>query len=344
MSDVSETAGELGISYDERSLAEGVLSNSQDELQITQRLCELLLRAQYGAAYLIANQQVAGGVSHPGTFLAQAIGALLYGSAAAAAEGRAALYKITDALSGQQQASFYSLLVKPVVPNLLGKMFYGGDSAGTLQLLDIVTAASPCLRPVFDLSASIEPVNLSAMRVRGAERARLINMLPAPPPHRRRRAVVAIRDLIFPQNPASRPHEARATHSCRPRLLWVELRVLRVSLPGRGGRLSAYCRTLPRRTSRSPVTRRADIRFTLWLGGSRPNDCGASAGVAVVAGCWCLPGCLDLGSVTHQGGGLNPRRCMVAVSLTAGLAGSHHRGKMHLFPAPFRNPERCCSA
>jgi hypothetical protein len=208
MSDVSETAGELGISYDERSLAEGVLSNSQDELQITQRLCELLLRSQYGAAYLIANQQVAGGVSHPGTFLAQAIGALLYGSAAAAAEGRAALYKITDALSEQQQASFYSLLVQPVVPNLLGKMFYGGDSVGTLQLLDIVTAASPCLRPVFDLSASIEPVNLSAMRVRGAERARLINMLPAPPPHRRRRAVVAIRDLIFPQNPASRPHEA----------------------------------------------------------------------------------------------------------------------------------------
>jgi hypothetical protein len=68
MSDVSETAGELGISDDERSLAEGVLSNSQDELQVTQGLCELLLRSQYGAAYLIANQQVAGGVAHPGLF------------------------------------------------------------------------------------------------------------------------------------------------------------------------------------------------------------------------------------------------------------------------------------
>ena len=62
-------------------------------------------------------------------------------------------------------------------------MFYGGISVGTLQLLEVVTAASPCLRPVFDLSASVEPVNLSKMRVRGAERARLINMLPAPPSH-----------------------------------------------------------------------------------------------------------------------------------------------------------------
>ncbi len=207
MSDVSETAGELGISDDERFLAENVLSKSQDELQTTHGLCELLLRSHYGAAYLIAKQQVASGVAHPGAFFAQAVGGLLYCDTAAAVQGRAALYKISDALSAQQQASFYSLLVKPVVPNLLGKMFYGGNSVGTLQLLEVVTAASPCLRPVFDLSASVEPVNLSKMRVRGAERARLINMLPAPPSHPPRRAVVAIRDLIFPQNPGSRPHE-----------------------------------------------------------------------------------------------------------------------------------------
>ena len=82
--------------------------------------------------------------------------------------------------------------------------WYNNDVA--LAVLDIAAAGQPWFRTIFDTETELPPLDRETLIRQGRQQARLLTFptLPAGEPRCARRAVVAVRELFFPQNPRSR--------------------------------------------------------------------------------------------------------------------------------------------
>lgn len=195
----------------------------EDRLLAIQQL--LVLKA-VRPAYLLAMVMANAGHQHPVIAVATAAGGLLFGNADEEARGLAMLRRLTDELNDQQRSLLYTGLLEPVTKHLLERVLSTADHRWTLRVLEILKAGAPRFRTLFDLDAPAPEVTLDELRRRGRARSRLITHAspPASAPRAPRRAVVAFRELFFPNHPGSRPLDlgprlvaAMETYGWRPR-------------------------------------------------------------------------------------------------------------------------------
>lgn len=190
---------------------EGMVRRVQDEgkdlTELTLAAFQLLVANHLRPAYLIAMLLANAGYRHPVTALALAVGGLSFGSAEEETRGLAILREQMEGMEARPQATFYTAVVEPVMRRILAAPLRSWDYDRMLRILEILRAGVPSLRALFDLDTTPPLLSLEGLRRRGRERSRILTYAtpPASEPRRARRAVVAVRDLFFPNDPKSRP-------------------------------------------------------------------------------------------------------------------------------------------
>ncbi len=166
----------------------------------------LFVASRFQSAYLISRLLAGAGARHPAVFLALGLGGLMFGNAADQEQGTQGLKAVAEAMSADLQDSFYTNVIYPVSLAIVNRVFAQRSPDALLGLLEILKAATPLLGRIFDFSAAAQPYDLDAARQRGRERARLLEMASPPPgsPRVPRRAIVAMREMVFPTDPNSR--------------------------------------------------------------------------------------------------------------------------------------------
>ncbi|MBF0612056.1 MAG: glycosyltransferase family 1 protein [Magnetococcales bacterium] len=191
---------------DDRLLVETTEQYLADPGQLVSALFPLLLSHNYKAAYLIAKTLLAHQIeAYPMIHFARAFGGMIVGNIEDEIQGSQEFARCMDMIAPEHQATYYQSILDPLFLPLIGNCFHLGHKGMVMRLLEFLKAGSPLLRSIFDFSLPILPLNQNELRRRGWEKAKLLNY-PQPPPGPRpvRRAVVAIRELIFPHLPQSR--------------------------------------------------------------------------------------------------------------------------------------------
>ncbi len=161
------------------------------------------LRPAYVVAMLLANARI----ENPAISVALAVGGLTFGNAEEETRGRNLLRAQVDQSDAVPWAEFYREVLEPVFRRLLEAPLLAANQNQVLRILEILQEGVPNFRTMFDRQASAPPLTLDALRRRGQGSARLVDY-PSPPAgiaRPARRAVVAVRELFFPDMPWSRP-------------------------------------------------------------------------------------------------------------------------------------------
>jgi len=174
---------------------------------MVQAIHQLLVSKALRPAYLMGMLLANAGYGNPIISVAVAAGGLLFGNAEEEARGLTALRFQTDALTEAQRAELYSAVLEPAAKFLLEGTLRVSDHQRMLRILEILKAGAPRFRTIFDSEAPIPALTLDELRRQGRARSRLISHAspPASAPRSPRRAVVAFRELFFPNHPGSRP-------------------------------------------------------------------------------------------------------------------------------------------
>jgi hypothetical protein len=168
---------------------------------------QLLIGGRYQAAYLVSKRLFYAGVRHPIAALAQAIGGVLFDEPGEEVLGRTHLSSLVDGFNPAQQVTFFKKVVEPVTYKLTDWHYANSKVEILLRLLEVLKAATPVLREVFDTNADVPPFDLAQHIRASRERARLIEFKSRPQgvPRDPRKGLVAMRERIFPRDPGSRP-------------------------------------------------------------------------------------------------------------------------------------------
>lgn len=171
-------------------------------LAVYQLITSGCIRPAYVMAMLLANTGMQNSVAS----VALAVGGLSFGNAVEEQRGLTALRSQVETLNVQQSASFYISVIEPVMKRLLAAALGVSNYDLILRILEILKAGVPSFREIFDLEAATPALTLEGLRRRGREQSRLITYAtpPASEPRAMRRAVVAVRDLFFPNHPGAR--------------------------------------------------------------------------------------------------------------------------------------------
>jgi virginiamycin A acetyltransferase len=203
MSDVVEGILRLDVAGEHDKIIDYIVRERRDPTQLVYVVYQLLLRNSYRGAFIVARALRAAGDVNPVVALAEGIGGALFGDVAAEADGRTTLQAVMDGLSADKQSTIYNDIIGKSIPQLIYHFFTQGDYTTVVKLMEIIKAGIPALRPIFDLSQDLPPLDIDAYRRQGRDRAKLIPF-PGPPkdaPKKKRRAVVAIRHYFLLVNP-----------------------------------------------------------------------------------------------------------------------------------------------
>jgi len=198
---------ELDAANDFDGLIRRVASSGAPVVDLLHPIYLLLTRGRFRSAGILRKLCGEAAPSNPVFALAQSAGGLFFGDAADSEAGNAMLAAIADASGAERNAVAYASIHEPTLRALVSSTLTARDPAVTLRCLDILRAAVPEFRRIFDLDAPVAEFDPEAAREAGRERARLIDIPPLPPKESRvpRRAVVAVRALIYPNQDWSRP-------------------------------------------------------------------------------------------------------------------------------------------
>src|SRR5262249_10636429 len=143
---------------------------------------------------------------HPIVYLAQALGGLMFNSADDLRSGTEKFRILAGAMPAAQQDTFYTNVIYPVSLAIVNRVFAQRSPDALLGLLEILKGATPLLARIFDFPPDAHPYGLEGARRQGRERARLLRIEgpPAGSPRVPRRAIVAMREMVFPTDPKSR--------------------------------------------------------------------------------------------------------------------------------------------
>lgn len=155
---------------------------------------QLLIRHRLRSAYVLAMLLDKSGQRHGVISIALVAGAIAYGKAADEARGLAMLHAQAAAQPVEYQTYIIQNILPPVMVALSNVALPKSDEAMLLRAVELLKAAVPAFRSVFDWSAPVPELSLEEMRQRGRARARLIkNPLPPPDvPRERRRVLVCM--------------------------------------------------------------------------------------------------------------------------------------------------------
>lgn len=195
---------------DYAGLEELLSSASIETVHLRSALVRLLQKSRLHGAYLVAEAlRARGGGGYCPVQLTIAVWSMLTGNRTEEQRQTAALGVAADALTVDQQGALYQDVVSPALVHVAERAVADDDRELVLRGLEILRAAVPRLREVFDLAAPVLPFDLEERRRQGRRRARLL-ALPSPPsgmPRLRRRVVIAIRKYFYPGWASSRKHD-----------------------------------------------------------------------------------------------------------------------------------------
>lgn len=192
-----ETIFFLDATHDLPGLVRLASDGSHPPTQVAHATTLLLFKARFRSAFVLARLLASNGYQDPIVSMALALGGLLYGMPSEKAEGLKTLQAQVDAMPDDQQTMLYKKLVIPVVVfQLLGRHLQGlvhYSNAQIRQFLEVVQAAAPRFRTLFDWDAPVPHLTGETMRQQGRSQARLLHYPQPPPdaPRPTRRAVVA---------------------------------------------------------------------------------------------------------------------------------------------------------
>ena len=183
------------------------LAASERDRLLPWNIYRLLSQNRFFEAFMTAKLLIGTGSRNPVTYLAQALGGLLFGSPDDVHSGATWLRTLTDQLQPEQVATLATKVVQPAIRHVVlsnASIVHNHDFA--LSVLEVLIAGQPDFRDVFDIKKQLPPWNRETVARKGRESARLLTFPVAPAGKSRRtcRAVMAVRKLVFPQNPDSR--------------------------------------------------------------------------------------------------------------------------------------------
>jgi hypothetical protein len=184
------------------------LAAAERDSHLPWTIYQMLNQHRFFEAYMGAKLFIGTHSSNPVAHLAEALGGLLFGNADDLRNGVARLRDVVDRLPPEQQEMLATGVVQPAIKHVVMSNTTGmvHDHDVALSILDILVAGQPGFRRTFDTQSEPAPLDWQILIREGRERARLLTF-PTPPagePHCARRAVVAVRELVFPQYPDSR--------------------------------------------------------------------------------------------------------------------------------------------
>lgn len=208
MSDFYETIARLDSVDDYHGLHDYLQANADKTEHLVGAVYQLLLRYRLRGAYLIA-QMMRHRLNNPVLSLALSLGGMIFGNPDNEALGRRHLRQQMDGLSPTDRHRLYMSL-EPMIKVLTSNAYSTqGGHVVTIKVLEILKDLAPVFRDMFDFDKPVAKLNSATLRAQGQRRMRLVEMdgHPADVTKIKRRAVVGMRELFFPQNPNSRQFE-----------------------------------------------------------------------------------------------------------------------------------------
>ncbi len=213
MSEIEETVFAFDAATDFEGIQNYFLGSKEPPHVFAGAVWSLLDKQRVRSAYLISKLLHIKGAVNPIMALAIYLGATDVGNTEDAELGRHILRHLFNRQSPQDQELTRRAL-EPFILNELSAALAEPDlSPRMLRLLSILKEIVPEFRTLFDLTAPAPPFDVKALSEAGRARAKLVpvSLPPAGTPRRRRRAIVAIRELFFPQFKNSRVFESGPT-------------------------------------------------------------------------------------------------------------------------------------
>jgi hypothetical protein len=206
MDDFEETIFRLDAAGQFQEMADYVVKIGQKDDQIIFIVYRLFIAARFQSAYIISKMLSAANFHHPLVSLSVGVGGLLFGNPSDEAVGLAGLRSAIDGLTVEQRDSFYINILYPASLPLINRVVSTAGDGIMLRFLELMKAGVPLLRDIFDFSSETPVIDAGALRQRGRQRSRLMEFHspPAGGPRSPRRAIVAMRNLVFPGDPKSR--------------------------------------------------------------------------------------------------------------------------------------------
>lgn len=184
-----ETVLRLDSNGDIAGIQQYVVENRYGVPQIAIILPHLLNQGRIRAAYILAMMIDRVGHQDCGVAMAFAAGGLLFNKPEDEARGLKMLQVQTDAQTAPQQTFMDEHVIPKVLITLLQTILPLSDDKLVVRVIEILRAASPQYRAVFDWNAPVADLSLAALRQRGREQTRLTisPRLPVGTPRVRRR-------------------------------------------------------------------------------------------------------------------------------------------------------------
>lgn len=195
MQKLLENLFRLDASDDVGGIHDFVINNRYGADQILLALQHLLINGRIRAAYILAMLLDGSGHQHTCVSLALSAGGMIYDNLNNEERGKKMLWAQTDAQSETQQTFINKTLLSPVVVHLLNTVLPKSDTSLVIRVIEIVKAAAPAYRAIYDWNAPVPTLSLEEMRQRGRAQARLLNN-PLPPvgaPRESKRVLMMIR-------------------------------------------------------------------------------------------------------------------------------------------------------
>lgn len=204
----AETIVRLDAGANYQAMHDYILAQPEKADELVPVAFQLLLSYRLRGAYMIA-QMMQPRVANPILSFALAVGGLTLGNPQHEIDGRRALRAQIDMLPAAAQQQLY-LGLEPMIRTLANNAANTQDGhAVMLRVLDLIRDLVPTFRDMFDVAATPPALNIDSLRAEGRRTFRPVALSDPPPEARKikRRAIVAMRALFFPQNPNSRLFE-----------------------------------------------------------------------------------------------------------------------------------------
>lgn len=192
MSPFLETITRLDAQDDVPGLLACIQQHAHDLDTLFATLLHILPTPRMRPAFILAMMLTNAGHRHPAISIALSVGGLIYGNPEEEARGLESLRAQVDALSTEQQAGMDLQIIYPVMVHLLQNALKQQDTAPMMRILEILRAATPRFRNIFDREATAPDLSRETLRQQGREKARLITYPRPPSKNRRQRRRVII--------------------------------------------------------------------------------------------------------------------------------------------------------
>jgi len=219
VAEVERTIVAFAVAQDYAGLQEYILKTEHPSETIISAIWALLNIPQTRGAYLVSKLLYLRGIISPVISFALFFGGIDMGNAEDAEAGRKYLRAQYEKYSSESKNVVYSAL-EPLILQQISLAFGEPDyTTKIMQLLDLMKQIVPEFRTRFDLDTAPVPLDIQAMTAAGRARARLLAFagpnlppdLPLGSARHPRRAIVALREFVFPHFNNSRRLEQGQT-------------------------------------------------------------------------------------------------------------------------------------